>query len=366
MDRLATHRPHLAAPSGAAPPRGCRRAPGPVLRRPQVAEIELLNQGIDFDVGEPARGRDAAGRRRADRSARRRTRWARWSRCTCCVLDLDDLRGALKPDARGRSWRGDPAALRRLRAPGEDQPLAAAVWRCASTRPEGGELVLADLRGKPLLLNFWATWCPPCVTELPLLDRFHREQQSARLAGGRPGDRQGRRRCENSCASARWPCQWGWPVWRVHGPAQTQDADRPGVGVEHLRTRDHRSRGQGAHRQGGPPRPCRRRHAGTAAPAGGRGGAGCAPPRRAAAAPVAEPTGHVVKSPMVGTFYRSPARAPSRSSRSAAWSRKARPVCIIEAMKIMNEIEADKAARHRILCENGQAVEFGQPLFIVE
>jgi thiol-disulfide isomerase/thioredoxin len=41
-------------------------------------------------------------------------------------------------------------------------------------RPEGGELVLAELRGKPLLINFWATWCPPCVKELPELDRFAR------------------------------------------------------------------------------------------------------------------------------------------------------------------------------------------------
>jgi acetyl-CoA carboxylase biotin carboxyl carrier protein len=62
-----------------------------------------------------------------------------------------------------------------------------------------------------------------------------------------------------------------------------------------------------------------------------------------------------------------PARAPSPSSTSAARSRKAMPVCIIEAMKIMNEIEADCSGTIvRILCENGQAVEFGQPLFIVE
>ena len=43
-------------------------------------------------------------------------------------------------------------------------------------RAGGGELSPASLRGKPLVLNFWATWCPPCISELPLLDRFHREQ----------------------------------------------------------------------------------------------------------------------------------------------------------------------------------------------
>ena len=43
-------------------------------------------------------------------------------------------------------------------------------------RPDGSALALADFAGRPLLLNFWASWCPPCVTELPLLDRFHREQ----------------------------------------------------------------------------------------------------------------------------------------------------------------------------------------------
>lgn len=49
------------------------------------------------------------------------------------------------------------------------------LWQRRFARPEGGELVLQSLRGKPLLLNFWATWCPPCVEELPLLDRFYRE-----------------------------------------------------------------------------------------------------------------------------------------------------------------------------------------------
>ena len=52
-------------------------------------------------------------------------------------------------------------------------------------QPDGSVLKLADLAGRPLLLNFWAPWCPPCVTELPLLDRFHREQpaQGWRVVG---------------------------------------------------------------------------------------------------------------------------------------------------------------------------------------
>lgn len=51
-----------------------------------------------------------------------------------------------------------------------------ALWAGRFERPEGGELALADLRGQPVLVNFWATWCPPCVEELPLLNTFAREQ----------------------------------------------------------------------------------------------------------------------------------------------------------------------------------------------
>ena len=90
----------------------------------------------------------------------------------------------------------------------------------------------------------------------------------------------------------------------------------------------------------------------------------------ATATPLASPpvdTGHTVKSPMVGTFYRSanPGSKPFAEVGDAI--KEGDPICIIEAMKIMNEIEADKSGTvSRILCENGQAVEFGQPLFIIE
>lgn len=53
--------------------------------------------------------------------------------------------------------------------------LDEAFWSQRFDRPEGGELLLASLRGKPLLINFWATWCPPCVEEMPMIDAFSRE-----------------------------------------------------------------------------------------------------------------------------------------------------------------------------------------------
>ncbi len=88
----------------------------------------------------------------------------------------------------------------------------------------------------------------------------------------------------------------------------------------------------------------------------------------AAAAPVpAAPAGHTVKSPMVGTFYRAASPGAKAFVEIGSQVKEGDTVCIIEAMKILNEIEADKSGTvTQILCENGQAVEYGQPLFIIE
>lgn len=89
-----------------------------------------------------------------------------------------------------------------------------------------------------------------------------------------------------------------------------------------------------------------------------------------AAAPVPpppEPVGHIVKSPMVGTFYRSSSPGSKAFVEVGSPVKAGETVCIIEAMKILNEIEADQSGTiTRILCENGQAVEYGQPLFVIE
>ncbi|GAB3399170.1 acetyl-CoA carboxylase biotin carboxyl carrier protein [Massilia agilis] len=85
----------------------------------------------------------------------------------------------------------------------------------------------------------------------------------------------------------------------------------------------------------------------------------------AAAAPAAE-TGHVVKSPMVGTFYRSSAPGAPAFVEVGATVKEGDTLCIIEAMKLLNEIDADISGTvTKILVENGQPVEFGQPLFVI-
>jgi acetyl-CoA carboxylase biotin carboxyl carrier protein len=94
-----------------------------------------------------------------------------------------------------------------------------------------------------------------------------------------------------------------------------------------------------------------------------------APAAAPAAVPAAEPEvqGHAVRSPMVGTFYASPSPDASAFVKEGDTVSAGQTLCIIEAMKILNQIESDKAGKiTKILVENGQPVEFDQPLFIIE
>jgi len=102
-------------------------------------------------------------------------------------------------------------------------------------------------------------------------------------------------------------------------------------------------------------------------------------PIQAAAAPIAGvaaapaenpadalPSGHIVKSPMVGTFYRSSAPGAKPFVDVGQNVAEGEALCIIEAMKLMNEIESDASGTIKaILVENGQPVEYGQPLFVI-
>lgn len=86
----------------------------------------------------------------------------------------------------------------------------------------------------------------------------------------------------------------------------------------------------------------------------------------AVAQEVAQPEGHIVKSPMVGTFYRSPSPGAKAFVEVGQTVNVGDTLCIIEAMKLMNEIETDQAGVIKaILVENGQPVEYGEPLFII-
>ena len=99
------------------------------------------------------------------------------------------------------------------------------------------------------------------------------------------------------------------------------------------------------------------------APAAGAPAAAAAPPAPEAPAP----SGHVLKAPMVGTFYRTPSPDAKPFVEVGQNVKAGETVCIIEAMKLMNEIEADATGMVKaILVENGQPVEYGQPLLIIE
>lgn len=93
-------------------------------------------------------------------------------------------------------------------------------------------------------------------------------------------------------------------------------------------------------------------------------------PTAEAAAPAPQPEpepGHIVPSPMVGTFYRSSQPGGEPFVTVGASVREGETLCVIEAMKLLNEVEADRAGTIKaVLVENGQPVEFGQPLFVIE
>jgi thiol-disulfide isomerase/thioredoxin len=67
----------------------------------------------------------------------------------------------------------------RLRPDAAEADVPPALWSQSFDTPTGGSLSLSAFRGRPLLLNFWATWCPPCVEEMPLLDAFWQQQQAS-------------------------------------------------------------------------------------------------------------------------------------------------------------------------------------------
>jgi acetyl-CoA carboxylase biotin carboxyl carrier protein len=96
-------------------------------------------------------------------------------------------------------------------------------------------------------------------------------------------------------------------------------------------------------------------------------GAGAAPAETAAAARAARPNEHVITAPMVGTFYSAPSPGAKAFVEIGDEVKVGQVLCIIEAMKMMNQIESDKAGRvTSIMARNGDPVEFGQPLFVVE
>ena len=103
-----------------------------------------------------------------------------------------------------------------------------------------------------------------------------------------------------------------------------------------------------------------------AAPAPAAGPADAAAAAAPATPAAVAPQGHVVTSPMVGTFYRAPSPGADPFVQVGDTVKEGQTICIIEAMKLLNEIESDKSGVVKeILVDNGQAVEYGQPLFVV-
>lgn len=85
-------------------------------------------------------------------------------------------RWLLAAAAGGAALAGAGVGLWRTRVGPADDEAVRALWSLSFATPQGASLSMASLRGRPLLLNFWATWCPPCVEEMPLLDAFFRQQ----------------------------------------------------------------------------------------------------------------------------------------------------------------------------------------------
>ena len=108
-----------------------------------------------------------------------------------------------------------------------------------------------------------------------------------------------------------------------------------------------------------------------AAPAAAPAAPAAAPAAAAAPSPAAaterEPEGHIIRSPMVGTFYRAPSPGAKPFVDEGQAVSTGETLCIIEAMKILNQIETDKSGKViKILVENGQPVEYNEPLFVIE
>ena len=117
------------------------------------------------------------------------------------------------------------------------------------------------------------------------------------------------------------------------------------------------------------PAPAQQVHYASAAPAPSAPApaAPAAAPASAESAPAAEESGHIVRSPMVGTFYESPAPGAKAFVQVGQQVNVGDTLCIVEAMKMMNQIEADASGTvKKILVENEAPVEFDQPLFIIE